>query len=214
MPDRQAPDPGADAAPQNTRAELERLLDEMIEHPERQGEIIPVVETTFGQQRAVMVLDMSGFSKTTQKHGIVSFLLMIHQMKLVVQPALSARRGVLVKEEADNLFCLFDTVADAAGASLEITQRLGIVNLLLPEAKRLYVSIGIGYGHLLNIEDQDLFGDEVNVASKLGEDLAQRGEILLTEAAAAALGDETYRITPHTVSISGLSLTYHQLERR
>src|SRR5512145_3028979 len=88
----------------NTRAKLEEYLNEMIESPERRREITTALEETFGQERAIMVLDMSGFSRTTQKDGIVPFLLMIHQMKLVVRPALGPNRGILIKEEADNLF--------------------------------------------------------------------------------------------------------------
>ena len=194
----------------NTRAKLEEYLNEMIEAPERRIEIKQALEETFTQQRAIMVLDMSGFSRTTQKDGIVPFLLMIHQMKLVVRPAVAANGGTLIKEEADNLFCLFDTVADAVAASRTITQRLSVVNLLLPERKRLYVSIGIGFGNILNIENQDVFGDEVNVASKLGEDVAEMGHVLLTSAAATA--GAGLNLVEHTVSISGLSLTYYQLD--
>lgn len=65
-------------ARRNSRANPERLLGEMIEQPERRTEITGIIEETFEQDKAVMVLDMSGFSRTTQRHGIVSFLLMIY----------------------------------------------------------------------------------------------------------------------------------------
>lgn len=199
--------------PANTRAKLEEYLTDMIETPERRIEITRALEDTFSQERAIMVLDMSGFSRTTQKDGIVPFLLMIHQMKLVVRPALASNQGTLIKEEADNLFCLFESVADAVAASREITDRLTVVNLLLPERKRLYVSIGIGYGRIINVENQDVFGDEVNVASKLGEDVAGMGHVLLTAAAAQKAG-EGLKLVEHTVSISGLSLTYFELDEK
>jgi class 3 adenylate cyclase len=202
-----------DAQPgSNTRAKLEEYLSEMIESPERRREITQALEDTFTQKRAVMVLDMSGFARTTQRDGIVPFLLMIHQMKLVARPALASNRGTLIKEEADNLFCLFDTVTDAVSASREIMDRLAVVNLLLPERKRLYASIGIGHGGILNIENQDLFGDEVNVASKLGEDVADMGQVLLTQAAAQAAG-QALTLTEHTISIAGLSLQYFELQK-
>jgi adenylate cyclase len=138
-------------------------------------------------------------------------------MKLVVRPAVASNRGTLVKEEADNLFCLFDAVMDAIEASREITERLAVVNLLLPERKRLYVSIGIGFGGILNVENMELFGDELNVASKLGEDVAGMGQILLTQAAAQAAqaqtGGDALNLVEHTISISGLSLQYFELEK-
>ena len=199
-------------AQRNTQTNLERLLSDIIEQPERRGEIARNIETMFAQDKAVLVLDMSGFSRTTRHHGIVSFLLMIHQMKLLARPAIETNRGLLVKAEADNLFCLFDTVADAIGAAGEIVRRLNTVNVLLPEDRRLYASIGIGYGRILNVGDKDLYGDEVNLASKLGEDVAERGVVLLTESAQTQLGDTSIRTREEAISISGISLVYHMVE--
>jgi adenylate cyclase len=195
----------------NSRANLHRLLDEMIEAPERRTEITAGIDAIFGQDKAVMVLDMSGFSRTTQRHGIVSFLLMIHQMKRLALPCIDTHRGLLLKDEADNLFCLFDAVAHAVDASRDIGSRLSAANLMLPEDRRLYASIGIGFGRILNIADEDLFGDEVNLASKLGEDIAAGGEVLLTPAAYAQVEDGAARFQEDAVSISGLSLPYYRL---
>lgn len=196
----------------NTKASLERLLGEIEAEPDRRAEITREIETIFGQDRAVLVLDMSGFSRTTRQQGIVSFLLMIHQMQGLAAPSVSSHRGLLVKAEADNLFCLFHDVADAVRASRDIVERLNTVNLLLPESRRLYASIGIGYGRILNVDDQDLFGDEVNLASKLGEDVAGRGAILLTGAAYSQLSDPAIVTRHEELNISGLRLTYHVVE--
>ncbi len=196
----------------NSRANLERLLTEMIEEPERRTELTRMVEETFSQDKAVLVLDMSGFSRTTQRHGIVSFLLMIHEMQLIARPCVEAHRGLLLKADADNLFCLFDTVVEAVRASRDITDRLNSANPLLPEDRRLYVSVGIGFGDILNIGDEDLFGNEVNLASKLGEDVAERGEILLTAAAHAQLQEADITVREEAVSISGLDVTYYKIQ--
>ena len=71
---------------------------------------------------------------------------------------------------------------------------------------------GIGFGNILNIGDEDLFGNEVNLASKLGEDVAERGEILLTAAARAQLHEADIPIREETVSISGLDVTYYKIQ--
>lgn len=196
----------------NSRANLERLLSDIIEQPERREEIAQTIDTIFAQDKAVLVLDMSGFSRTTRRHGIVSFLLMIHQMKLIARPAIESQAGLIIKAEADNLFCLFDTAADAVGAAREIVGRLTTVNVLLPEDRRLYASVGIGYGRILNVADEDLFGDEVNLASKLGEDVAERGAVLLTPNAHAQLQDAAVQTREETLSLSGLSLSYYVVE--
>jgi class 3 adenylate cyclase len=133
-------------------------------------------------------------------------------MKLIARPAIEGQGGLIVKAEADNLVCLYDTATDAVAAALEIVKRLTTVNVLLPEDRRIYASVGIGYGRILNVADEDLFGDEVNLASKLGEDVAERGAVLLTTNAQAQLTDATIQTREELLSISGLSLSYHVVE--
>lgn len=191
-------------------ANLERLLQEMLDHPEARDRIIAEVELTFGQNAAVLVLDMSGFSRTTRQHGIVQFMLMIFQMRILGETAIRKNGGSLIKAEADNLYCRFETVEAAIAAAIEITERLDTVNPLLPTDRRLYASIGIGFGEILFIDGRDMFGDQVNLTSKLAEDIAQGGEVLLTEAARAQL---THHIEGQdkTVGVSGLALSYFQI---
>lgn len=207
MPDVDRDDDG----PLNTHARLDALLSRIIQEPEKRQAISEEIERDFTRRSAVVVLDMSGFTRTTQRHGIVEFLLMVHQMRLLAVPTIQGAGGKLVKAEADNLYCLFDTVEAAVRAAREIVNRLSTVNVLLPVDRRLYASIGIGFGDILVLEEEDLFGDEVNLTSKLGEDVAQGGQILLTEAARAEL-DPSIATTAERVSISGLVLVYHSLD--
>ncbi|MDB5687241.1 MAG: hypothetical protein JWR77_1830 [Rhizorhabdus sp.] len=192
-----------------SRAVLDQLLQEMLDRPEAQDEIIAQVEQVFGHAAAVLILDMSGFSRSTQQHGIVRFLLMIFQMRVLAESAITRNGGVLVKAEADNLYCHFPTTDQAVAAAMAIIERLETVNPLLPSDRRLYASIGIGFGQILDIEG-DMFGDEINLTCKLAEDIAQRGEVLMTQAAHASLGTGIDSVAK-SVSISGLSLPYHQL---
>jgi len=203
----------------NSRQALGQLLNDMISFPERRAEIAQNIEDTFGQCKAVMVLDMSGFSRTTQQHGIISFLLMIHQMQLICRPCVEQHGGLVIKTDADNLFCLFDKVGEAVKASQEIITRLNAVNTVLPADRLLYVAFGIGYGKILNIGDEDVFGDEMNLACKLGEDIAEKGEILLTPAAKDELAKLTNSdgsaipMRESAISISGIHLSYYYVER-
>src|SRR3972149_9249233 len=84
-------------ARRTARANLERILGEMIEAPEQRAELAQAVEEIFSQDKAVLVLDMSGFSRTTQRPGIVSFPLMVHQMQLIARPCVDAHGGLLVQ---------------------------------------------------------------------------------------------------------------------
>lgn len=198
--------PGAPAAFKLSQR-LDALLLRIINRPAEEAAITEEIEVAFTQRRAVMVLDMSGFSRVTQAYGIVAFLVMIMKMRGLSEPIIEAHNGDLVKAEGDNLYCLFPEVDDALGASLEIMAGLGQLNITQPEDRQLYASIGIGYGDVLVLEHADMFGDEVNKASKLGEDIANRGEILLTAAARKRLRQEV-RLEELQQSISKLELTY------
>ncbi|MDQ3963838.1 MAG: adenylate/guanylate cyclase domain-containing protein [Actinomycetota bacterium] len=206
---------GASAAapePVPGEPELDALLTELLEKPEDWNDIVGRIEATFTNTVAIMVLDMSGFSRQTLDRGITAFLLMIHQMQLLAMPSVEDNGGTLIKAEADNLFCVFDSVDDALAASREITVRLETANLILPKERRLYASIGIGYGPVLNIGNKDLWGAEMNIASKLGEDVAQLGQIMMSEAAKSKLDDSVHVLEECVLSVSGMELKYFLLE--
>src|SRR5918998_1844918 len=164
----------------NTKSNLMKLLDELGEHPERIEEITARIEEMFEQERCVLVLDMSGFTRATQQGNIISFLLSINQMQRLVTPVVEDGGGIVVRAEHDNLTCLFDDVGQAIEASREITGRLQSANVILPSDKELYASVGIGHGNILNTGNEAIYGNEVNLASKLGEDIGNLGDALLT----------------------------------
>ena len=188
-----------------------KLLDELGEHPERISEITNRIEEVFEQERAILILDMSGFTRATRQGNIISFLLSINQMQRLAVPAVDSNGGILVKAEHDNLTCLFDKVDDALTASSEITERLESANVILPSDKELYASIGIGYGSILNIQNEDIYGNEVNIASKLGEDIGELGDVLLTPNAYQQVAERHIKFEERRISISGLELNYYAL---
>ncbi|HVF54361.1 MAG TPA: adenylate/guanylate cyclase domain-containing protein [Actinomycetota bacterium] len=196
----------------NSQANLTELLDELSEHPEAIEEITSKIEEMFLEERTILILDMSGFTRATHRGDIISFLLMINQMQKLAAPVIEAHGGLLVRAQDDNLTCIFDTVGDAIAASRDITRRLEAANVILPADKELYVSIGIGHGRILNVENARIYGNEVNLASKLGEDIADLGDVLLTENAAGQLTGADVAVTEHKVSLSGIDLLYYSLD--
>lgn len=177
-----------------SRRELDAALDRLLERPQEREQLERSIEDEFGRECTVLVVDMTGFARETQLRGIVSYLALIRAMRNAAATAVETRSGRVVKAEADNLFCVFDGTANAIDAARE----------LIAEHD---VSIGIGYGRVLDVGD-DVWGDEVNLASKLGEDVAERGEILLTEGACSQVDTACER---RLASVSGLELVYFAL---
>lgn len=195
-----------------TRAALAELLQERNEYPERSTEIDARIKEIFGETHAIMVMDMSGFSRLTIAHGIIHFLAMIHRMQQIVLPAVKEQGGELIKWEADNAFAIFAEVERAIAAAIDIVRRFSAANTMLPEEMDLYARFGIGYGEALIIEREDLYGSEVNLASKLGEDIARRNEIMLTESAYSRVDADAGNYTEVKMSISGLELIVHKVK--
>jgi class 3 adenylate cyclase len=161
----------------------------------------------------VLVLDMCGFSRLTLRYGIIHFLAMIRRMQVVVAPIVERAGGRVVKTEADNLFAAFPDVPQALTAARRIGAELARQNEILPDDWDLHVGIGIGYGDVLMVGGGDFFGGEVNLASKLGEDLAAAGDVLLTEAAAARAGARwRSRLRVRRARLGGLNLVFHALK--
>ena len=188
-----------------------RLLDELGEHPAILAEITKKIREVFEQERAILILDMSGFTRATRQGNIISFLLSINQMQRLAVPVVEERGGVLVKAEHDNLTCLFDDVENAIDASRDVTERLESANVILPSDKELYAAIGIGFGSILNVENHDIYGNEVNLASKLGEDIGDLGDVLLTSNAYEQIADQDIKCEERKVSVSGLEFNYYAL---
>jgi adenylate cyclase len=202
-----------DATPRRHLSRLRQLLSERNKHPERVAAIDQKIQKEFSRKVAILALDMCGFSRLTSRHGVIHFLAMIHQMEQGARPAVTANGGSVVKQEADNLFAIFERPEQAMDAALDIIRAFEAMNTVVAEERAINVSIGIGYGDTLIVEGEDLFGPEMNVACKLGEDVAGKMEILLTEAAWQNLPAGRYACTTDTLRLGGLDQSYYCYQR-
>ena len=137
----------------------------------------------FGSEGAVFISDMASFSSTSRKIGVCHFLKLIHRARQIIAPLIAKNNGLLLKCDADNCYAFFDNTDDAIRASFDINAELFRHNDEFSLTEQIYLSVGIDYGRVLLIGDVDFFGDPVNTASKLGEDLAIKAETLVTKRA-------------------------------
>ena len=166
---------------------------------------------SYGQTVATLVLDSSGFSRVSESHGIVHFLSRLMLMREVSKPIIESHNHKLLHFEADNVFAVFDDVNDAVRCALEIHGAIHKADLMLTDEERFKVCIGVGYGRMLYSETlEGYFAEEMNFASKLGEDTANGGETLLTENAFKnADKDVTRNFDAADISVSGVNLNYY-----
>jgi adenylate cyclase len=143
----------------------------------------------FGETWAVMFTDLSGFSRQVQAFGILHFLQVIYEHKLILEPVIYKHDGILIKQEADSLMLIFRRASSALRCAIEMQHTLEDVNRNRSPETQVLLCVGIGYGPILRIGDDDVYGNQVNAASKLGEDTAKAREILITRAAKDAIND-------------------------
>ena len=192
--------------------ERDRFFDILLAHssePDTEGrkKLEQQIWDEFGVQRAVFVLDMSGFSQLTQRYGVVHYLGMVRRMHVTTQPIIKTHHGEVVKYEADNCFAVFPDVQEAIQAAISMNLAFDAENIITPDELDIRISCGVDFGDVLLIEGEDFFGNAVNLGSKLGEDLANPGEIIVTQNAMARV-PESAKITHEPVSfqISGMSI--------
>lgn len=162
---------------------------------------------------AVMIGDMSGFSRITQAHGILHFLGLIQKMRAMAGPIVARHGGRVVKFEADNLYASFESADAALEAAIELHAACEEGAGAPDDTVRM--SLGLGYGGVLDIGGVDFYGDQVNLASKLGEDIAEAGEILVSEAFLEASSDRKgWFWDKRTTRISNIAFDYYSLLRK
>jgi class 3 adenylate cyclase len=145
----------------------------------------------FGERWAIMFTDLSGFSRRVAEFGILHFLQIIYEQRKMLLPIVEGHDGLLVKEEGDSLLVLFRRPERALDCGLAMQRACRLVNERRKAEEQILLCLGIGYGDILRIADHDAWGREVNTASKLGEDTAKTGEILVSAAAHEALAERT-----------------------
>lgn len=139
-------------------------------------------------QRAILSLDMTGFTDTSMRYGELQSLLRILDAQKVCAPVLQEFDAGLIRFFADDIVALFDDPSVALDASFEIHRRIRLFNESgLATDNATECCIGIGYGEVLAIGPNLSQGNEMVQASKLGEDIARANEILLTECAFEAV---------------------------
>lgn len=155
----------------------------------------------YGVVRAVLVLDMCLFTASVHRDGVLPYLSRIRRMHAVTGPIVAAYSGEVVKYQADNLLAVFPDAAQALGAALSMRQRL------LEGTPSQCVGIGLSYGRILLVPGWDSHGDATNLAFKLGEDVANSGEVLATADFIKALdASNTYHHEQRTLNIADLQL--------
>ncbi len=123
------------------------------------------------QLAAIMFTDIVGYTALMGEDEQKAFAL-LHKNRQIQQPLIKQFNGVWIKEIGDGVLASFSTVTDAVFCATEIQKKCAAID-------DLKLRIGIHLGEVI-FEDNDVFGDGVNIASRL-QALAPIGGIWISE---------------------------------
>lgn len=159
---------------------LENLIKDRLQPSADKQAIDARIWDLFGEEWAVMFTDLSGFSRQVAQFGIIHFLQTIYESQRLLIPVIEDFDGILLKVEGDSFLVIFRNAKKALGAAIGMQKALEEYNKNRTPEESVLLCVGIGFGKILRIGDADVFGHEVNSASKLGEDTAKAREIIVT----------------------------------
>ena len=129
---------------------------------------------------AILAADVAGYSRLigADEEGTLAQLKAFR--KTLVDPTIAKHRGRIVKTTGDGMLVEFASAVDAARCAVEVQRGMADENTEIPQAKRIEFRIGIHLGDII-IDDNDIFGDGVNIAARL-ESIAVPGGISISRA--------------------------------
>ena len=128
---------------------------------------------------AILAADVAGYCRLIgiDEEGTVAQLRALR--RTLFDPKVTDHRGRIVKNTGDGALVEFGSVVDALRCAVEIQRGMAEQNTDVPQDKRIEFRIGIHVGDII-IEDNDIFGDGVNIAVRL-EEFAEPGGISISD---------------------------------
>lgn len=149
----------------------------------------------------IMFSDIVGYSKMMQENEDLTMNLLSRHNQ-IVRDALNKHDGKEIKMIGDAFLVSFTAVANAVRCAIDIQECFGKYNESAAEKEKILLRIGIHMGDIV-VKDNDVFGDGVNIASRI-EPLAEPGGICISQ--------EVYNLVRHKLDIQVVSLGPKELK--
>jgi adenylate cyclase len=128
---------------------------------------------------AVLAADIAGYSRLMGLDEERTLAQLKAFRKTLVDPTIASHHGRIVKTTGDGMLVEFGSAVDAARCSVIIQEEMAVRNSSVPPELRIEFRIGIHVGDII-IDDNDIFGDGVNIAARL-EGIAEPGGVCVSD---------------------------------
>jgi adenylate cyclase len=129
---------------------------------------------------AILVADVVGYSRLAGADEDRTLSRLRGLRSDLIDPAIDAHHGRIVKRTGDGSLIEFRSVVDAVRCAVEVQNGLIERNAGLPPERRIEFRVGVHLGDVVEESDGDLMGDGVNIAARL-ESICEPGAICLSE---------------------------------
>jgi adenylate cyclase len=127
---------------------------------------------------AIVSTDVVGYSRLMGRDESGTLAGLKAHRQALIDPKIAEYGGRIVKSTGDGLLLEFPSVVDAVRCAVDIQRGMAERNAGVPAEDRIELRIGINIGDII-IDDDDIFGDGVNVAARL-QTLAEPGGICVS----------------------------------
>ncbi len=127
---------------------------------------------------AILAADVAGYSRLMHADEEGTHAGFVRIMAEAIEPAFAHHGGRIVKSTGDGFLAEFQSVVAAVRCAVEFQHGVAELTADDPAAQRIAFRVGIHIGDVI-VEDDDIFGDGVNIAARL-EALADPGGILVS----------------------------------
>ena len=128
---------------------------------------------------AILAVDVAGYSRLMGVDEEGTLATLKASRREIIDPKIVEHRGRIVKTTGDGALVEFASAVDAVRCAMEIQRAMAERNAHIPEDRRFEFRIGINVGDIM-IDDDDIYGDGVNIAARI-EMLASPGAICLSD---------------------------------
>ncbi len=128
---------------------------------------------------AVLAADIAGYSRLMGRDEERTLAQLKVFRKTLVDPGIAAHHGRIVKTTGDGMLVEFSSAVDAARCAVEIQRAMAARNVDVPADLRIEFRMGIHVGDII-FDDDDIFGDGVNIAARL-EGIAEPGGVCISD---------------------------------
>jgi len=127
---------------------------------------------------AILATDMVGFSRLMEKDEASTVARQKAHRKQLIDPKIAEHNGRIVKSTGDGLLVEFASAVDAVQCAVEVQRAISKLEADIAEDRRIAYRVGVNVGDII-VEDDDIFGDGVNIAARL-QILAEPGGICIS----------------------------------